>query len=130
MLNEADIEFMHDSQDEIYELRRRPINVISFEEQYDDFTGELVGGREESRSVSAVITEISTRSMNGSRYIESGIEFEQGDIEADIKIEAIEDISVSMKRLEFDGKQYEILGFDRKGIGRRNRYEIIGRVIA
>ena len=56
MLSEADIEFMRASQGEIYELRKRPIDVIYTQEIYDDFTGELVSRTEESKRIDAVIT--------------------------------------------------------------------------
>lgn len=130
MLTEADIEFMKQTQDEIYTLRQRPINVIYLEKVYDDFTGELLEETEVSRSVNAVVTEISIRSKDGSRYVQDGIEYEQGDIKIDVKLDYIEDISDKLVRAEFDGKKYELLGGDRKGIGRRNRIEFVGRVIA
>src|SRR5690554_2495875 len=130
MLNEMDIEYIRASQDEIYELRQRPIIVIYLEKVYDDFTGELLEETEVPRTVSAVITEISIRSKDGSRYVENGIEYEQGDIKIDVKLEYINDIIDKLTEAEFDGKKYELLGGDRKGIGSRNRIEYIGRVIA
>lgn len=130
MLNESDIEFMRAAQDEIYAHRERLIDVIYFEKVYDDITGELIDEKEEPREVKAVVTELSIKKANGARYIENGIEYEQGDIKVDIKIELIADIADKITRLRHDGKEYEILGDDKKGIGKRNRYEIIGRVIA
>lgn len=130
MLNESDIDFMRASQGEIYELRKRPIDVIYTQEIYDDFTGELISRSEESKRIDAVITEISIRSKDGSRYVQDGIEYEQGDLKIDIKIESIEGIADKVTRAEFDGKKYELLGGDKKGIGVRNRIEFIGRVIA
>lgn len=130
MLTEQDIEFMKHSQDEIYTLRQRPISVIYTEKIYDDITGELLDESEVYREVHAVITEISSRTKDGARYMENGIEYEQGDIKIDVKIELIEDIADKLERAEFDGKKYELIGKDRKGIGERNRYEFIGRVIA
>jgi len=35
-----------------------------------------------------------------------------------------------IERAKYAGKTYELLGSDKKGIGKRNRYELIGRVIA
>jgi len=130
MLNESDLDFMGTAQDEIYAFRERPIDVIYFKKIYDDFTGELIEEKELSREVNAVVTEISTRSKDGSRYLENGIEYEQGDAKFDIKIELIDDIVDKIEHAKHDGKEYEILGDDKKGIGRRNRYELIGRVIA
>ena len=127
MLNENDIEYMRQSQDEIYVLRQRPISVIYVNKTYDDITGEFIGETETERDVNAVITEISTRSKDGSRRLINGVEVEQGDLKIDIKIELIDDIKDAITRAEFDEKKYELLGGDRKGIGVRNRVEYIGR---
>src|SRR5690606_9152778 len=116
MLNEMDIEYIRASQDEIYELRQRPISVIYLDIVRDDFTGEIISEKEVPRTVSAVITEISIRSKDGSRYIQNGIEYEQGDIKIDVKLEYIEDIIDKLTQAEFDGKKYELLGGDKKGI--------------
>src|SRR5690625_6370182 len=124
MINEYDIDFMKDAQDEIYELRQRPIAFTYIDKQFDPITKLPIGESEQSREVQAVITEIrSTRDMEG------GIEYEQGYIKIDVKIELIEDIADKITRAEFDGKTYELLGGDRKGIGKRNRYEYLGREI-
>lgn len=127
MLNENDIEYMRQSQDEIYVLRQRPISVIYVNKTYDDITGEFIGEAETVRDVNAVITEISTRSKDGSRRLINGVEVEHGDLKIDIKIELIDDIKDVITRAEFDEKKYELLGGDRKGIGVRNRVEYIGR---
>ncbi len=130
MLTESDIEFMTEAQDEIYALRKRPISVIYIEKIRDDFTGEIISEKEMPREIHAVITEISIRSKDGSRYVENGIEYKQGDIKIDVKLEYISDISDKLVRAEFGGKKYELLGGDHKGIGKRNRIEYVGRVIA
>lgn len=130
MLNESDIEYMSESQDEIYTLRQRQINVIYLDKTYDDITGELIDEMEVVLPISAVVTEISIRSKDGSRYVQNGIEYEQGDIKIDIKLEYIDGIEDKIVRAEYGGKKYELLGGDKKGIGRRNRIEYVGRVIA
>ncbi len=130
MLNGADIDFMRASQDEIYAYRERLIDVIYFEKVYDDITGELIDEMEVVLPISAVVTEISIRSKDGSRYVQNGIEYEQGDIKIDIKLEYIDGIEDKIVRAEYGGKKYELLGGDKKGIGRRNRIEYVGRVIA
>ena len=129
MLTENDINFMAESQDEIYTLRQRPINVIYLDKVIDEYTGEVISENEEPREVSAVVTELSTRGKDA-RYMDGGIEYEQGDVKFDIKYDYISDIADVLIRAEYDGKKYELLGDDKKGIGRRNRYEFIGRVIA
>ena len=129
MLTENDINFMAESQDEIYTLRQRPISVIYLDKVIDEYTGEVISENEEPREVSAVVTELSTRGKDA-RYMDGGIEYEQGDVKFDIKYDYISDIADDLIRAEYDGKKYELLGDDKKGIGRRNRYEFIGRVIA
>src|SRR5690606_22563497 len=52
MLNVNDLDFITEAQDEIYELRQRPISVIYLEKVYDDFTGELIEETEVARTVS------------------------------------------------------------------------------
>ena len=127
MLNEGDIELMSAWQDEIYTHRERPIDVIYYEELRDEFTGEVLDEITVTREVSAVVTEISSAA---DRYMENGIKYEQGDIWLSVKIELIADIADDIERIKHDGKDYEILAMDKKGIGRRNRYEILGRLIA
>lgn len=129
MLNEGDFEFMRISQDEIYTSRQRPIIVIYIEKEYDDFTGEVISEKDKPRNTSAVITDMSNRSVNGERYVVNGIEYEAGDAKFDVKKDEIADIIDKVTQVIYDDKTYEILGDDKKGIGVRNRYEIIGRVI-
>lgn len=127
MLTESDIEFMRASQEEIYVLRERPVDLIYFKETHDPITGELIGRQEVSREVIAVVTEISSGT---DRSMESGVIYEQGDIKIDVKLDHVADIEKRIVRASYDGENYEIISSDRKGIGIRNRVEIIGRVIA
>lgn len=131
MLNDGDIDFIHGSRDEILSHRERLIDVIYLDTEHDPLTGMPIGEGESYRKVTAVITEISSAAGAGvERTIEGGIKYDESDIKADIKIELIEDIIRKIERLEYDDVKYEILAVDKKGIGRRNRYEIIGREIS
>src|SRR5690625_1139054 len=107
MLTEGDIDFMHESQDEIYTLRQRPINVIYLDKVIDEYTGEVISENEVTREVTAVVTELSTRSKDAARYIDDGIEYVQGDVKFDIKYDYISDIADDLIRAEYDGKKYE-----------------------
>ena len=127
MINAQDIDFMRASLDEIYTNRERNISVIYVGKQYDPITGVPIGEGDVPREVSAVVTEISS---GAERTMSGGIVYEEGDIKVDIKIELIEDIAKLIERVNYGGDDYEILSKDKKGIGRRNRYEIVGRVIA
>ena len=127
MLNEGDIDLMHEWQDELYTLRERSITFVYVDKMTDPLTGVIIGEGEVTREVNAVVTELSS---NRERYVIGGGEYEQGDIKVDVKIELIEDIAEKVERIEYDDKKYEILGVDKKGIGRRNRFEMLGREIA
>ena len=131
MLNESDIEYMHESLDETKAHRERPVTVTYLDVEIDPISGMELGETEETREISAVVTEISSASgANPERTYVGGIAYIEGDIKVDVKIERIEDIARKIERMEYDGDNYEILAIDKKGIGRRNRYEIIGRSIA
>lgn len=126
MLNAQDIDLMHDWQDEIYTLRERPVTVIYIDKAYDPITGVPIGETEQTRGIPAVVTEISSSS---DRNMADGIIYEEGDIKVDVKIGLIKDIADKITQLRYSGKDYEIVAKPRKGIGRRNRYELHGRVI-
>lgn len=126
MINEQDIELMHDWQDEMYSHRERPVTVIYVDKAYDPITGVPIGETEQTREVTAVVTEISSSS---DRNMADGIIYEEGDIKVDVKIELIEDIADKITQMEYADEDYEIVAKPRKGIGRRNRYELHGRVV-
>lgn len=126
MLTNADIEMMHDWRDEVVANRRRDITLSYTETVNDEYTGEPIGTEKVDRIVKSVVTE-----MSGSpeRSMSAGILYEKGDIWFSVNIELIEDIADKLTQVTHDGKGYEILATDKKGIGIRNRYEVLGRVI-
>lgn len=127
MLNEMDIELMREWQDEIYTLRERPVSVIYLDKLVDPVTGVTIGEPEQTREVTAVVTEFTS---SNDRSMEGGIIYEEGDIKVDVKIEYVEDIADKITKLSYSGNDYEIVSLPRKGIGQRNRYELHGRVMA
>lgn len=130
MLTDADIEFMKETRNEVVEKRRRNIDVIYIETQKDEYTGEPIGNTEVSREVLSVVTEgLSTAGQTITRKLEGGILYEEGDIRFSVDNDLIEDIADKITQARYDGKEYEILAKDKKGIGIRNRYELLGRVI-
>ena len=129
MLNRGDIELMHEWQSEAYEMRCRPITLFYVDKEYDPISGIEIGEKEFELPAEAVITEMSIKG-EGSRYYEDGIEYEEGDIKIDVKLEYLTGNERKIIRVSFDGKDYEILGGDLKGIGRRNRIEYLGREIS
>lgn len=126
MINEQDIELMHEWRDEVVAHRERPVTVIYVDKAYDPITGVPIGETEQTREVTAVVTEISSSS---DRNMADGIIYEEGDIKVDVKIELIEDIADKITQMEYADEDYEIVAKPRKGIGRRNRYELHGRVV-
>lgn len=131
MLTDADIEFMKESRNEIVAKRRRNIDVIYINTQTDPITGEPIGTEEVSREVLSVVTELSSATGAGAdRYMAGGIKYEKGDIWFSVMIDDIEDIADKITQARHDGQYYEILAKDKKGIGIRNRYELLGRVIS
>lgn len=129
MINESDIDLMHAWRDEMITNRQRPVSVVYVDKERDPLTGAVIGEKEHTREVIAVVTELSIKSSSGSRSIEGGVVFDEGDIKVDVSIELVADIAPQVVRIYFDDKDYEVLGSDKKGIGRRNRYEFIGREI-
>lgn len=127
MLNESDIDLMSEWQDEIYTLRARPVTFIYRDKTIDPISGIVIGEDEQEVEAQAVVTEISS---NSDRNIAAGIIYEEGDIKVDVKIEFVEDIADKITQIVYDGKQYEIVAKPKKGISKRNRYELHGRLIA
>lgn len=128
MLNDYDIEFMRQTRSEIIANRTSKIDVkYSDVTERDPFTGEPIGELEVTRQVDAVVTEIST---GVDREINGGIEVQTGDLNVSISIDLIADIADNITAILYDGKDYEILAIDKKGIGVDNRYEIIARLIS
>src|SRR5690625_3815049 len=128
MLNDGDIEFMRDSLDEIYTQRTNLIDVIYLEKQYDPINGMAIGEKDVTREVDAVVTELSA--MVAERAVEGGIKYDEADVKFDVEIDLISDIADAIEGREHDGKEGEVAAGDKKGIGERNRYEILGREIA
>ena len=126
MITKADIDLMHEWHDEIYVNRERPVSAIYTSEEYDDITGAPIGRGEVVREVSAVVTELSGASIE----MAGGIVYDNVDIKFDIDLAYIADIADELVRIEHDEKEYKVIAFPRKGIGRRNRVEYLGRSIS
>jgi len=131
VLTDADIELMRETSREIKKKRERPVTVIYMDGEVDEYTGEIIGDGPVEREVSAVVTEVSSLTNSGvERYTEGGIKYEKGDIWLSIDIDLVADIADKMERIKYDGQDHMILAADKKGIGKRNRIEVLGRVTA
>lgn len=128
MLNASDIEFMRQTRSELTANRTSTIIVKYMDvTERDPFTGEPTVESDVTRQVDAVVTEIST---GVDREINGGIEVQTGDLNVSIPIEQIADIADKITAISYDKKDYEILAMDKKGIGVRNRFEILARLIS
>lgn len=129
MLTDADIEFMKQNREEITAKRTHDITVYyAGEVSYDPITNEPIGEVPGERIVPSVVTEISsTASANSERGLINGIIIETGDIWFSVNIDLIEDIAKTITLVKYDGVDYEVLAKDKKGIGKRNRIEFLGR---
>jgi hypothetical protein len=127
MLTPEDIEFMRQTRVEIVSNRQSNINIV-YEDGavIDPITGEPLGGGITRRPALAVVTEVSSQAAD--RYLVNGIEVEKGDIRFSVAIEDVADIYDKLTTVEYDGKTYEIIAKDKKGIGVRNRVEVVGRL--
>lgn len=125
MLTEHDIEFIKANRRELIANRTLKI-VVKYKDvnERDPFTGEPIGDTEATREVDAVVTEVSA---GVDREYIGGVEVLSGDLRISVAIELIADIADKSVALVHDGKEYEILAYDKKGIGERNRYELLAR---
>lgn len=131
MLTQADIGFIKANRGELTANRTSKI-IVKYSDvtERDPFTGEPIGESEVTRQVDAVVTEISSAiNARVDREIIGGIVVQTGDLNVSISIDLIADIADKITAILYDGKDYEILAIDKKGIGVDNRYEIIARLI-
>lgn len=131
MLTDADIAYMYETSNEIKAKRMRDVTLIYDEGREDEFTGEIIDTVSVERNIRAVVTEMSSSTSAGAdRYMANGIKYESGDIWLSVAVDDVEDIADKVTRMRYSEKEYTILAMDKKGIGRRNRYEVLGRVTA
>lgn len=129
MITPEDIEFMKQTRAEIVAGRQSAITLIYADGgAKDPITGEVTEPIETSVLANAVVTEISSQ-VKIDRYLESGIAVEKGDIWFSVDIDTIASVYDQLERVNYDGKDYEVLSKDKKGIGQRNRAEFVGRLI-
>lgn len=126
MLTPESIAYMKNALDDIYTLRKRPITLIYYDEE-KDVTGVIIGKKEVTKDIEAVVTEIS--SLTPDLTIEDKRLLDEADVKIDAKIEDVSDILNRIEKAEYNGHLYEILSKDLKGIGLRNRVEMLARKV-
>ncbi|MFJ5716534.1 hypothetical protein [Neobacillus sp. NPDC093127] len=120
---------MKETRKEMVSNRESPITLVyEGEGVKDPITDEVIGGGEKEKPTSGVVTEISSQAKID-RYLSNGIEVEKGDIWFSVAIEELADIYENITGAIYDGKKYEVQSKDKKGIGKRNRAEFVGRLI-
>lgn len=129
MLTPEDIEFMKEARKEIVSNRQSSITLI-YEDggAIDPITDEVIEPTKVPFNTLGVVTEISSQ-VKYDRYLSNGIEVKKGDIWLSVALDEIADIYENVTSVTYDGKSYEILSKDKKGIGERNRAEFVGRLI-
>jgi hypothetical protein len=129
MLTIDDIEFMKESRNEMAVSRQSAITLIYQNEGTKDLiTGEVTDPIDIPFETLAVVTEISSQ-VKIDRYLQNGIEVEKGDICFSVSLDAIEIFYEQIINVLYDSKKYEVISKDKKGIGKRNRAEFVGRLV-
>ncbi|MED3649954.1 hypothetical protein [Heyndrickxia sporothermodurans] len=130
MITQADIEYMRQTRAELVAGRQSDITLIYTDGgDKDPITGEPIGGDSGTKPAVGVVTEISSV-VKFDRFLENGIEVEKGDIWLSVPIGYLADIYEKLTQVKYDGKTYEVLSKDKKGIGERNRAEFVGRLVS
>lgn len=131
MLTEQDALWIKNNRKEITAKREWPITIAyTGAGVEDDITGEIIGGGEERREVMAPVTEMSSSANTGiERLLINGVAVESGDVWLSIDFDLVADIADKIERVRYDGRWYSVMASDKKGIGLRNRVEVLGRVI-
>lgn len=131
MLTKQDIEWMKGNRKETT-ANRTTLTTIAYEGAgtKDPWSGEVIPGGRVERDVDAVVTEISSQAGTGiERKLLDGIAVEDGDVWLSIDFDLVSNIYDYLTELRYDGDWYTILALDKKGIGERNRIEVLGRLI-
>jgi hypothetical protein len=129
LLTPEDIEYMRNTRAEVVANRQSNITLIYADGgDIDPITGELISGGTMEKPTVGVVTEISSQ-VKIDRYLESGLEVEKGDIWFSVAIDEITDIYETIRTVKYEGKTYEVISKDKKGIGERNRSEFVGRLV-
>jgi hypothetical protein len=129
LLTPEDIEFMRQTRSEVVANRQSPI-TLRYEDggEVDPITEEVIDGESQEKPTVGVVTEISSQ-VKIDRYLENGVEVEKGDIWFSVAIEELTDIYEKITGVTYNGKSFEVVSKDKKGIGERNRAEFVGRLI-
>lgn len=123
MLSPDDIELIKETHKEIEVNRKEPVTLYrEIVVGYDPYTKEPII-QETTEDLEAVVSGFYGM-VGGERMIVNGIEIKEGDIKMSLDIEI--DLS-GVKKVEIDGLTYTVYSVRPRGLGKRNRYEVILR---
>ncbi|EAG4520993.1 hypothetical protein ACSJ9F_001935 [Listeria monocytogenes] len=122
MITSNDIEFMKLARTEMLDGRLFEVELLKEPvSELDADTGELLTISHESVFVKAPVTEISGKQVQ----VEGGALTIEGDIKVDINIEDW----TPVKFFNYAERKFRVIGANEKGIGQRNRIEVLGELV-
>lgn len=134
MLTNEDIENMRQWRKEVTQNRTRLITLKTVTESEHPLSGELIE-TETPHEVDSVVTERSSRTASELDF-QDGALIREGDLWFSVDIDELVEIPLtttndfdSVKHVVDDGREYRVTAWDRKGIGRTNRIEFVGKVV-
>ncbi|HCW3194982.1 hypothetical protein D1X54_00275 [Listeria monocytogenes] len=122
MITSNDIEFMKLARTEMLDGRLFEVELLKEPvSELDADTGERLTILHESVFVKAPVTEISGKQVQ----VEGGVLTTEGDIKVDINIEDW----MPVKFFNYAGRKFRVICANEKGIGQRNRIEVLGELV-
>ncbi|MBC2016978.1 hypothetical protein [Listeria seeligeri] len=122
MITNDDINFMQSAREEMLAGRKFKVELlIEATNSVDPDTGEPLEPQVTSKLVSAHVTENAGKQVE----INDGILTKSADIKVDISIEEWTPVTF----FNYAQKKYKVIGTPQKGIGQRNRVEVLGELI-
>ncbi|EAD0633327.1 hypothetical protein NU07_00275 [Listeria monocytogenes] len=122
MITNSDIEFMKLARTEMLDGRLFEVELLKEPvSELDADTGERLTISHESVFVKAPVTEISGKQVQ----VEGGVLTTEGDIKVDINIEDW----TPVKFFNYAERKFRVIGANEKGIGQRNRIEVLGELV-
>lgn len=122
MITNDDINFMQSAREEMLAGRKFEVELLSeATNAVDPDTGEPLEPQVTSKLVSAHVTENAGKQVE----INDGILTKSADIKVDISIEDWTPVTF----FNYAQKKYKVVGTHQKGIGQRNRVEVLGELV-
>ncbi|EPD9051501.1 hypothetical protein ACSFMY_002290 [Listeria monocytogenes] len=122
MITSDDIGFMKLARTEMLDGRLFEVELLKEPvSELDADTGERLTILHESVFVKAPVTEISGKQVQ----VEGGVLTTEGDIKVDVNIEDW----TPVKFFNYAGRKFRVIGANEKGIGQRNRIEVLGELV-